>query len=118
MHDAHKAALLEEFQNSVDRLSPDDQTALLAFMQIIKGEIPSDPRVILRLNRDAIRMQRQGYLVPVGLMPMLAGLALNIIDGVADLADRRVLMSYYWHAEDVQGAKVPDVLKRNGFVPA
>ena len=49
---------------------------------------------------------------------MLAGLALNIIDGVPDLTDRRVLMSYYWHAEDVQSKKVPDVLKRNGFLPA
>lgn len=107
-----KAALIEEFMSRVEKLSPDDKTALLAFMRILNGETPSDPRMILRLNRDAIKMQEQGYPLPAGLMPMLAGLALNIIDGVPDLADRRVLMSYFWHAEDVRKKSVSDILNR------
>lgn len=108
-----KTALIEEFLSEFDKLSPDDKPVILAFIHLIKGEIPSDPRMILHMNRDAIKMQEQGYPLRAGLMPMLAGLALNIIDGVADLADRRVLMSYYWHAEDVHKKKIPDILKRH-----
>lgn len=108
-----KTALIEEFLSEFDKLSPDDKPVMLAYMKLIKGEIPSDPRMILRLNRDAIKMQEQGYSFPAGLMPMLAGLALKIIDGVPDPADRRVLMSYYWHAEDVYKKKIPDILKRH-----
>ena len=91
---------------------------MLACLQILNGEIPEDRISVLNLNRLVIKAQMKGQEIPAGTMPMLAGLALNIIDGVPDLADRRVLMSYYWHAEDVQSKKVPDVLKRNGFLPA
>jgi len=107
-----KSVLIEEFLSEFDKLSPDDKLVMLAFMKLIKGELPSDPRMILRMNRDAIKMQEQGYSLPAGLMPMLAGLALKIIDGVPDLADRRVLMSYFWHAEDVRQKSVSDVLNR------
>lgn len=108
-----KTALIEEFLSEFDKLSPDDKPVMLAFMKLIKGEIPSDPRMILRINRDVIKMQEQGYPLRADLMPMLAGLALNIIDGVLDLADRRVLMSYFWRAEDVRQERVSDVLNRN-----
>lgn len=108
-----KSVLIEEFLSEFDKLSPDDKPVMLAFMKLIKGELPSDPRMILRMNRDAIKMQERGYSLPTGLMPMLAGLALKIIDGVPDLADRRVLMSYYWYAEDVYKKKIPDILKRH-----
>ena len=114
----NKSDMLSQLRAEVEQLNNDEKASLLAFIQIIKGEIPADPLAVLRLNRDAIKMQEKGCQLPAGLMPMLAGLALNIIDGVNDLTDRRVLMSYYWHAEDVQSKKVPDVLKKNGFFPA
>ena len=89
-----KTALIEEFLSEFDKLSPDDKRVMLAFMKLIKGEIPSDPRMILRLNRDAIKMQEQGYSVPAGLMPMLAGLALNIIDGVHGISSKAEMRDY------------------------
>ena len=109
---------VSEFMRQVDELSQEQKGAMLTCLQILAGEIPEDHLSVLRLNRAVIKAQMEGVQPPAGTMPMLAGLALNIIDGVPDLADRRVLMSYYWHAEDVQGKKVPDVLKRNGFTPA
>ena len=107
-----------EFMCRLDELTPEGKKMMLACMQLIKGEIPVDKLSVLKLNRVVIKAQMKGQEIPTGTMPMLAGLALNIIDGVPDLADRRVLMSYCWHAEDVQSKKVPDALKRNGFTPA
>ncbi len=109
---------VSEFMRRVEELTPEEKGMLLACMQLISGEIPDDKLSVLKLNRCVIKAQMKGEQIPPGTMPMLAGYALQIIDGVADLADRRVLMSYYWHAEDVQSKKVPDVLKRNGFTPA
>ena len=109
---------VSEFMDKVDKLTTDEKKMMLACLQILNGEIPEDRISVLNLNRLVIKAQMKGQEIPAGTMPMLAGLALNIIDGVPDLADRRVLMSYYWHAEDVQSKKVPDVLKRNGFLPA
>ena len=109
---------VSEFMRAVEELTPEGKEMMLACMHLILGEIPGDKLSVLKLNRCVIKAQMRGQTIPQGTMPMLAGLALNIIDGVPDLTDRRVLMSYYWHAEDVQSKKVPDVLKRNGFLPA
>ena len=109
---------VSEFMDKVDKLTTDEKKMMLACLQILNGEIPEDRISVLNLNRLVIKAQMKGQEIPAGTMPMLAGLALNIIDGVPDLADRRVLMSYFWHAEDVQSKNVPDVLKRNGFLPA
>lgn len=109
---------VSEFMRAVEELTTEEKKMMFACMQLIKGKIPDDKLSVLKLNRCVIKAQMKGQEIPAGTMPMLAGLALNIIDGVPDLADRRVLMSYYWHAEDVQSKKVPDVLKRNGFLPA
>ena len=106
----------KEFLDTLSKLPTDDQELVIGMMQILMGEIPENPLIILHLNRHAILMQRKGMQLPVGTMPLLAGLALNIIDGVTDLADRHILMSYFLHVNDTQEAKVPDVLKRNNFV--
>lgn len=97
-----------------DQLPPDEKELALAFMRIISGQIPEDPLTILTLNRHAIKMQMNGHEIPIGLMPGLSCRALRIIDSVPDLADRRILMSYYWHAVDVKKDKVPGALKRAG----
>ena len=109
---------VSEFMRAVEELTPEVKKMMLACMHLIRGEIPADKLSVLMLNRCVIKAQMRGQAIPQGTMPMLAGLALQIIDDVADLADRRILMSYFWHAEDVQSKKVPDVLKRNGFLPA
>ena len=109
---------VSEVMRRFDELTPEGKKMILACMYLINGEIPDDKLSVLKLNRVVIKAQMKGQEIPTGTMPMLAGLALQIIDSVADLADRRVLMSYYWHAEDAQSKKVPDVLKRNGFLPA
>lgn len=108
---------VEKFLDMMAQLPTDKQDLVLGMLKILTGKIPEDPLIILHLNRHAILMQRNGEKLPIGTMPLLAGLALNIIDSVPDLADRRVLMNYFWHVEDAQEAKVPDVLKRNGFTP-
>lgn len=109
---------ISDIMRRYDELTPDGQRIMFVCLQLIIGETPKDRLSVLNLNRRLIKSQRDGRPIPDGAMPMVATAALNIIDGVADLADRRVLMSYYWHAEDVQGKKVPDVLQRNGFKPA
>lgn len=109
---------VSEFMTLLDELTLEEKKMMLVCVQLIRGEIPDDKLSVLKLNRFVIKAQMKGKQIPPGTMPMLAGYALQIIDDVADLADRRVLMSYYWHAEDVQSKKVPDVLKRNGFLPA
>lgn len=105
---------VEKFLDMMAQLPTDKQDLVMGMLKILTGKIPEDPLVILHLNRHAILMQRNGEKLPIGTMPLLAGLALNIIDGVADLADRRVLMSYFWHVEDVQQDKVPGALERAG----
>lgn len=105
----------KEFAEMLHKLPADKQELIIGMIRIILGEIPENPLTILRLNRFAIQMQREGLKIPVGTMPLLAQLAMNIIDGVADLADRRILKNYFWHVEDTQEQKIPDVLKRNGF---
>lgn len=104
-----------EFKRRFEALSINDQSAVTACMELLLGEIPEDPLAILTLNRHVIKMQREGSRVPVGIMPMLAGLALNIIDGVPDREDRHILKSYFWRAEDVHKAKVPEILERTGM---
>lgn len=108
----------ELFLREFDMLSNDGKEEALALLQILKGKMPDNHFAVLRLNRALSKAQMKGEQIPVGSMPDVAGAALKIIDGVANLDDRRILMSYYWHCEDVHGKKVPDVLKRNGFTPA
>lgn len=108
----------EEFLDELEKLTHEQQEEVLAYLHILDGETPTNPLAVLRLNRKVIKAQMNGKMSPDATTPMLAGMALNIIDGVTNLADRRVLMSYYWHAEDVHSKKIPDVLKRNGFTPA
>lgn len=105
----------KEFLDTLSKLPTDKQDLVMGMMKILTGEIPENPLVILHLNRHVILMQRNGEKIPIGTMPLLAGLALNIIDGVADLADRRVLMRYFWHVEDAQQDKVPGALERAGI---
>lgn len=104
---------ISEAMRLFEDMNAEERKAALVGLQLIAGQIPEDRLTVLALNRYMIRVQKQGKSIPVGMMPMLAGLALNIIDGVPDLADRRVLMSYYWHAEDVYKKKIPDILKRH-----
>lgn len=91
------------------------QSAVEACMQLLLGETPDNPLAILTLNRHMTQMQREGQEITTRIMPMLAGLALNIIDGVADREDRHILKSYFWRAEDVHKAKVPEILERTGM---
>lgn len=107
---------VSEAMRLFEDLNAEWRKAALVGMQLIAGQIPEDRLTVLALNRHMIRVQKQGKSIPVGMMPMLAGLALNIIDDVADLADRRVLMSYYWHAEDSQREKVRGALERSGVI--
>ena len=104
---------ISEAMRLFEDINAEERKAALVGLQLIAGQIPEDRLTVLALNRYMIRVQKQAKSIPVGMMPMLAGLALNIIDGVPDLADRRVLMSYYWHAEDVYKKKIPDILKRH-----
>lgn len=105
----------EKFLNMMAQLPTDKQELVVGMLEILTGKVPENPLVILHLNRHVIKMQREGSRVPVGIMPMLAGLALNIIDGVADREDRHILKSYFWRAEDVHKAKVPEILERTGM---
>ena len=59
-----KTALIEEFLSEFDKLSPDDKPVMLAFMKLIKGELPSDPRMILRMNRDCHFVGITGTALP------------------------------------------------------
>lgn len=99
-----------------DNLDADARQAALVFLQLLSGKIPADRLAILAANRHAIRMQKKGGEIPVGLMPMLSGLALQIIDAVPDLADRRILMRHYWHAESVELDRVEAALQRAGVI--
>lgn len=59
-----RAALIAEFMEEMQQLSDDQKEELLAFMRMLKGEIPSDPRMALRLNQLEIKMQENDATIP------------------------------------------------------
>ena len=59
-----KAALIAEFLEKMQQLSYEQQEDLLAFMRMLDGEFPSDPRMALRLKRLVIKAQENGVPLP------------------------------------------------------